>query len=158
MYVPRRMIAFPAEKNIPAAANLRHYKTLPHTVTLVNQDVREPHEYQICSIPGTRLIPLGEVPQRVHELDSADEIIAHCKSGMRSGKADPRLQKYGPAAGQNPNCSGWRPMIMAAITFGTYSRVSAGSARIRYRYQKLRCRIGSLTFRTACLTFPGPRL
>jgi len=58
-------------------------------------DVREPHEYQICSIPGTRLIPLGEVPQRVHELDSADEIIAHCKSGMRSGKAVDFLRQAG---------------------------------------------------------------
>ena len=49
-------------------------------------DVREPHEYQICSIPGSMLIPLGELPKRVHELNSADDIVAHCKSGMRSGK------------------------------------------------------------------------
>ncbi len=58
-------------------------------------DVREPHEYQICRIPGTRLIPLGELPKRVHELDSADEIVAHCKSGMRSGKAVDFLKQAG---------------------------------------------------------------
>ena len=50
-------------------------------------DVREPHEYQICSIPGARLIPLGDLQKRVAELNPADEIVAHCKSGMRSAKA-----------------------------------------------------------------------
>ena len=49
-------------------------------------DVREPHEYQICNING-HLIPLGELPQRVHELDSSKEIVAHCKSGKRSAQA-----------------------------------------------------------------------
>jgi adenylyltransferase/sulfurtransferase len=58
-------------------------------------DVREPHEYQICRIPGSRLLPLGELPKRVNELDSADEIVAHCKSGVRSAKAVDFLQKAG---------------------------------------------------------------
>jgi adenylyltransferase/sulfurtransferase len=58
-------------------------------------DVREPHEYQICSIPGTKLIPLGELPQRVHELDMSREVIAHCKSGVRSGKAIEFLKSVG---------------------------------------------------------------
>src|SRR5579864_7620947 len=49
-------------------------------------DVREPHEYQICNING-HLIPLGELAQRVHELDSSREIVAHCKSGKRSAQA-----------------------------------------------------------------------
>jgi sulfur-carrier protein adenylyltransferase/sulfurtransferase len=49
-------------------------------------DVREPHEYQICNIHG-HLIPLGELPKRVHELDSSREIVAHCKSGKRSAQA-----------------------------------------------------------------------
>ncbi len=58
-------------------------------------DVREPHEYQICSIPNAKLIPLGDLPKRVNELDSADEIIAHCKSGMRSAKAVEFLKQAG---------------------------------------------------------------
>ncbi|MGD0225341.1 MAG: molybdopterin-synthase adenylyltransferase MoeB [Terriglobia bacterium] len=58
-------------------------------------DVREPHEYQICRIPGSKLIPLGEVPKRMNELDSADEIVVHCKSGMRSAKAVDLLMKSG---------------------------------------------------------------
>ena len=58
-------------------------------------DVREPHEYQICRIPHARLIPLGELPKRVNELDSADEIVAHCKSGVRSAKAVDFLKQSG---------------------------------------------------------------
>ena len=57
-------------------------------------DVREPHEYQICNLNG-HLIPLGELPQRVHELDSAREIVAHCRSGKRSAEAVDFLRKAG---------------------------------------------------------------
>ncbi|HVP44835.1 MAG TPA: molybdopterin-synthase adenylyltransferase MoeB [Terriglobales bacterium] len=49
-------------------------------------DVREPHEYQICNLNGY-LLPLGDLPKRVHELDSSREIVAHCRSGVRSAKA-----------------------------------------------------------------------
>jgi adenylyltransferase/sulfurtransferase len=58
-------------------------------------DVREPHEYQICNIPGAKLIPLGDLPKRVNELDSAVELVAHCKSGVRSGKACDFLRQAG---------------------------------------------------------------
>ena len=58
-------------------------------------DVREPHEYKICNIAQARLIPLGEVPKRVNELDSAEEIVVHCKSGVRSGKAADFLRQAG---------------------------------------------------------------
>jgi adenylyltransferase/sulfurtransferase len=58
-------------------------------------DVREPHEYQICRIPSAKLIPLGDLPKRVNELDSAAEIVAHCKSGMRSAKAVEFLKQAG---------------------------------------------------------------
>ena len=58
-------------------------------------DVREPHEYQICNIPYAKLIPLGELPKRVNELNTADEIVAHCKSGMRSAKAVDFLKQAG---------------------------------------------------------------
>ena len=57
-------------------------------------DVREPHEYQICNIKG-HLIPLGDLPKRVHELDSSREIVAHCRSGVRSAKAVTFLQQAG---------------------------------------------------------------
>jgi len=57
-------------------------------------DVREPHEYQICNINGY-LIPLGDLPKRVHELDSSREIVAHCRSGARSAKAVDFLRHAG---------------------------------------------------------------
>jgi adenylyltransferase/sulfurtransferase len=57
-------------------------------------DVREPHEYQICNISG-HLIPLGDLPKRVHELDSSREIVVHCKSGARSAKAVDFLRQSG---------------------------------------------------------------
>src|SRR5437762_4174940 len=57
-------------------------------------DVREPHEYQICNING-HLIPLGDLPKRVHELDSSREIVAHCRSGARSAKAADLLRQAG---------------------------------------------------------------
>jgi sulfur-carrier protein adenylyltransferase/sulfurtransferase len=57
-------------------------------------DVREPHEYQICNIGGN-LIPLGDLSRRVNELDSAREIVAHCRSGKRSADAAEFLRKAG---------------------------------------------------------------
>jgi molybdopterin/thiamine biosynthesis adenylyltransferase/rhodanese-related sulfurtransferase len=57
-------------------------------------DVREPHEYQICNLKG-HLLPLGELPRRVHELDSSRDIVAHCRSGKRSAEAVDFLRKAG---------------------------------------------------------------
>src|SRR5689334_13666608 len=57
-------------------------------------DVRETHEYQICNIKG-HLLPLGELPRRVHELDSSREIVSHCRSGKRSAEAVDFLRKAG---------------------------------------------------------------
>jgi adenylyltransferase/sulfurtransferase len=53
-------------------------------------DVREPQEHQICRIPGSTLIPLGDLGQRAGELPSGERapaIVVHCKSGVRSAKA-----------------------------------------------------------------------
>ncbi len=58
-------------------------------------DVREPYEYQIARIPGANLIPLGELPKRLHELDPEADIVAHCRSGARSQKAVDLLKQNG---------------------------------------------------------------
>jgi len=50
-------------------------------------DVREPHEWEISHIEGARLIPLGQLAAHMHELDSAEEIVLHCKTGARSMRA-----------------------------------------------------------------------
>ncbi len=58
-------------------------------------DVREPHEYEIALIPGSRLIPLGQVLNRVSEIDPERETVVHCKMGGRSAKAIETLQRAG---------------------------------------------------------------
>jgi len=58
-------------------------------------DVREPHEYRICRLPGARLIPLSELPRRLHELDSSEEIIVYCRNGQRSLAAVSFLREVG---------------------------------------------------------------
>ena len=58
-------------------------------------DVREPHEFQISRIAGSTLIPLGQLPARLGELPSGQEIIVHCKSGARSAKAVTILKQSG---------------------------------------------------------------
>ena len=57
-------------------------------------DVREPHEYEFANI-GVRLIPLGELPQRLVELDRDENFAIHCKTGARSAKAVKLLQGAG---------------------------------------------------------------
>ena len=64
-------------------------------------DVREPQEYRICSIPGSTLIPLGDLPSRLHELEGRGEMIVHCKSGVRSAKAVKLLREAGFAQAKN---------------------------------------------------------
>jgi adenylyltransferase/sulfurtransferase len=58
-------------------------------------DVREPHEFQISRIPGSTLIPLGDVPKRWQEIPVDQEIVIHCKAGIRSAKALLFLQQQG---------------------------------------------------------------
>ncbi len=58
-------------------------------------DVREPQEFELCSLPGARLIPLGELPVRLSELDSAREFVIHCRTGKRSAQAIELLAQSG---------------------------------------------------------------
>jgi adenylyltransferase/sulfurtransferase len=58
-------------------------------------DVREPNEYQIGRIPGSTLIPLGEVPRRLDEIPRDKEIIVQCKVGARSARAAQFLRQQG---------------------------------------------------------------
>jgi molybdopterin/thiamine biosynthesis adenylyltransferase/rhodanese-related sulfurtransferase len=50
-------------------------------------DVREPFEHEMASIDGAKLIPLGELPDRLNELDQTRLTIVHCHSGQRSAQA-----------------------------------------------------------------------
>ena len=58
-------------------------------------DVRDPHEWEIGHIDGAQLIPLGDLPARMHELDSRNDIVLQCRSGVRSMKALNMLRDAG---------------------------------------------------------------
>lgn len=58
-------------------------------------DVREPFEWDIAKIPGAILIPLGQLPERLGELNPDDDIVIHCKAGVRSANALQFLQHQG---------------------------------------------------------------
>jgi adenylyltransferase/sulfurtransferase len=58
-------------------------------------DVREPFEYEIARIDGAKLIPLGEIGDRVDELRREQPIVVHCHSGQRSAQAVRLLQQRG---------------------------------------------------------------
>ncbi len=62
---------------------------------LILLDVREPHELEIAAIKGAKNIPLGEVAQRMSELDSAEEMVVFCKRGSRSARAIEILSSAG---------------------------------------------------------------
>ena len=64
-------------------------------------DVREPREFEICRIPGSVLIPLNELPSRLSELEGRGEMIVHCRSGVRSGKAVRLLRESGFGGARN---------------------------------------------------------
>jgi len=58
-------------------------------------DVREPHEYAICNIDGSTLIPLDELRVSLHDIELTDEIVTYCHHGMRSLKATHLLKAMG---------------------------------------------------------------
>lgn len=58
-------------------------------------DVREPHEYEICSIASSRLIPLGALEDSLSDLDKNRSYVIHCKSGARSARAVALMQEKG---------------------------------------------------------------
>jgi len=64
-------------------------------------DVREPQEWEICHFEGARLIPLNDLPSRVSELSTADDIVVYCKGGQRSAYAVRFLKDIGFAKVRN---------------------------------------------------------
>lgn len=79
---------------VPAIGPKELKRRLDAGEDVVVLDVREPHEYKICNIGGL-LIPLSELAARVHELDSARDIVIHCRTGIRSAQAVGFLQDAG---------------------------------------------------------------
>ena len=58
-------------------------------------DVREAAEYAFGHIPGAKSIPMGELPERMNELDKAQTIYVICRTGTRSDLAAQQLSEAG---------------------------------------------------------------
>jgi adenylyltransferase/sulfurtransferase len=93
--IPQAAAAEAAEAPIPIMTVRELKQKLDNNDKFLLLDVREPFEWDICHLDQAKLIPLGELPSRMSELDSADEIVIHCKSGGRSAKAVRLLQEAG---------------------------------------------------------------
>ena len=93
--IPQAAAEEAAEAPVPAITVQELKRRIDAKEKFVLVDVREKFEYDICRIPGSKLIPLGELPSRMSELDSADDIVLQCKSGVRSAKALKLLREAG---------------------------------------------------------------
>src|SRR5438046_5188373 len=76
-------------------------------------DVREPFEYEIARIDGAKLIPLGEISERIDELSGERAIVVHCHMGKRRAQAVRLLQQPGFANVYNleGGIDGWSDQI-----------------------------------------------
>lgn len=93
--IPQAKAAEDAEAPVPTITVSELKQKLDAKEKFVLVDVREKYEYEISRIEGSKLIPLSEFSSRMSELDSADEIVLHCKMGGRSAKALRMLQEAG---------------------------------------------------------------
>lgn len=66
-------------------------------------DVREPHEHAFVALPGSILIPLGDLPGRSHDLDGWEdfEFVVYCHHGVRSAHAVAWLRSQGFKGARN---------------------------------------------------------
>lgn len=93
--VPQAAAAEAAQGAVPTIGVTELKRKLDAKENFLLLDVREPYEFDIARIPGAKLIPLGELPSRMSELDSAQEIALQCKTGRRSAQALRALQEAG---------------------------------------------------------------
>ncbi len=90
-----------AARSVPSVSPLEVQRRLQQGERLNLLDVREPHEFAQAHIPGARLIPLGQLKARLHELDPQEEYIVVCRSGNRSAIACRLLWEHGFTGARN---------------------------------------------------------
>ena len=79
-------------------------------------DVREPWEYQICALPGARLISMDELPLRADELDPTRETVVYCHHGIRSAAVVEWLRRQGfPAVNLRGGIDAWALAVDRAL-------------------------------------------
>jgi adenylyltransferase/sulfurtransferase len=84
---PEESTAFEQDFAVPTISPEELQARLDRKEDIILLDVREPVEWQIVRMQDATLIPLGRLPQEVHRLNTADEMVVYCKIGQRSAKA-----------------------------------------------------------------------
>ncbi|MFP4346346.1 MAG: rhodanese-like domain-containing protein [Anaerolineales bacterium] len=93
---PAMVVEAPAGvSELPVDLSVEEVHTLFTGEEIVVLDVREPWEYAEGHIPGTTLIPLGELPDRIAEIPEDEVIVIVCRSGNRSSRAQRFLSQQG---------------------------------------------------------------
>jgi adenylyltransferase/sulfurtransferase len=85
----------PAARGLPALTVRELAARLARGDDLDLIDVRETYEWDIARIPGARLIPLDRLLESLHSIDTARDVVVHCKGGVRSAAAVSRLLEAG---------------------------------------------------------------
>jgi rhodanese-related sulfurtransferase len=80
---------------LPASVNVQTVASVMDDPGVILIDVREQWEYDEAHIPGITLIPLAELPARIHEIPTDREVIVTCRTGNRSGQAVSFLMEQG---------------------------------------------------------------
>ena len=93
--VPQAAAAEAAQEAVPVIGAQELKRKLDAREDFLLLDVREQYEHDIAHAPGSKLIPLSELPSRMSELDSAQPIILLCKNGARSAQALRTLREAG---------------------------------------------------------------
>ena len=91
----------PTTDELPSITPTELKARLERGERIVILDVREPFELEISRLPEAIHIPMGQVPERVHELNPADEIVVMCRSGGRSAQITRLLRAMGFARVKN---------------------------------------------------------
>jgi len=81
-------------KQLPAT-QLKEWLDDPHRAKPVLLDVREPWEFDVCRIPGAKLMPMRAIPARYLELQRDAETVVICHHGARSYQVAMFLEHQG---------------------------------------------------------------
>lgn len=90
---PVNFAGFVAANVLRGETEVVHADALPKEALLL--DVREPAEHAAGSVPGSRLMPLGTVRERMGELPRDREIVVYCAVGIRGYVAERILKQNG---------------------------------------------------------------
>ena len=93
--IPDSTCAFDPNHAVPEVSPTVLADELARGAKITLLDVREPFEREIAVIGDDVFIPLGQLSNRMHELDKDAEIVAYCHMGMRSANAVEMLENAG---------------------------------------------------------------